>query len=330
MPCGSRQPWRLIGKVAGCACIPMLIVGRRPAEGNESAGCILVRAALNSTETLPMHHVMLPTGEPVPALGQGTWQMAEAASRRGTEIQALRLGIELGLTLIDTAEMYGEGAVEELVAEAIEGHRDEVFLVSKVYPHNTSRRGVTQACERSLRRLRTDRLDLYLLHWRGSIPLEETDAGFEDLHRAGKIRHWGVSNFDASDMHELVQVPGGTTCATNQVLYNVTRRGPEFELMPWMAQHRMPLMAYSPIEQGRLPRSGALQTVARKHGVSAFQIALAWLLQKTGVIAIPKAGRPEHVRDNARALSVQLDGEDLQEIDAAFPPPRRKRPLEII
>src|SRR5919112_1677730 len=179
--------------------------------------------------------VTLPSGESLPALGQGTWQMAEVARHRSTEIKALRLGIELGLTLIDTAEMYGDGAAEELVSEAIEGHRDEVFLVSKVYPHNASRRGVTQACERSLRRLRTDRLDLYLLHWRGSIPLAETVAGFEALRQAGKIRHWGVSNFDTSDLHELVRVQGGTNCATNQVLYNGTRRGPEFDLMPWMA-----------------------------------------------------------------------------------------------
>jgi diketogulonate reductase-like aldo/keto reductase len=277
-----------------------------------------------------LREVALPTGETVSGLGQGTWQMAEVASRRDAEIKALRLGMELGLTLIDTAEMYCEGAAEELVAEAIEGHREAVFLVSKVYPHNASQRGVVQACDRSLRRLKTDRLDLYLLHWRGSIPLEETVAGFEELRRAAKIRHWGVSNFDTGDLHELVRVPGGTNCATNQVLYNVTRRGPEFDLMPWMAEHRMPLMAYSPIEQGRLPRSGTLQTIASKHGGSPYQIALAWLLQRPGVIAIPKAGRPEHVRENHRALSIQLDGEDFQRIDAAFPPPAHKRPLEMI
>jgi diketogulonate reductase-like aldo/keto reductase len=182
-----------------------------------------------------LREVALPTGETISGLGQGTWQMAEVASRRDAEIKALRLGMELGLTLINTAEMYGEGAAEELVAEAIEGHREAVFLVSKVYPHNASQRGVVQACDRSLRRLKTDRLDLYLLHWRGSIPLEETVAGFEELRRAAKIRHWGVSNFDTGDLHELVRVPGGTNCATNQVLYNVTRRGPEFDLMPWMA-----------------------------------------------------------------------------------------------
>jgi len=275
-------------------------------------------------------YVTLPNGERVPALGQGTWQMAEQASRRAREIEALRLGIELGMTLIDTAEMYGEGAAEELVAEAIAGQRDRVFLVSKVYPHNASRQGVVQACERSLNRLRTDRLDLYLLHWRGGVPLEETVEGFETLRRAGKIRHWGVSNFDADDMQELADLPDAGNCATNQVLYNVTRRGPEFDLIPWMKDRHLPLMAYSPVEQGRLPRSGALKSVAVKHGASLFQVALAWLLRQTGVIAIPKAGTPEHVRDNHRALEIQLDQEDLQAIDAEFPPPRRKRPLEMI
>jgi diketogulonate reductase-like aldo/keto reductase len=226
--------------------------------------------------------------------------------------------------------MYGEGAAEELVGEAIAKQRDRVFLVSKVYPHNASRRGVVQACERSLKRLGTDRLDLYLLHWRGGVPLEETVAGFEELRRSGKIRHWGVSNFDTHDMKELVQIADGARCATNQVLYNVTRRGPEFDLIPWMAQHQMPLMAYSPIEQGRLPRSGALQAIATKHEASPFQIALAWLRQQPGVIAIPKAGSPDHVRDNHRALQIRLDPDDLQVIDAEFPPPARKRRLEMI
>lgn len=274
--------------------------------------------------------VLLPAGEAVPALGQGTWQMAEDASRRAQEVNALRLGLELGMTLIDTAEMYGEGAAEELVAEAIAGRRDEVFLVSKVYPHHASRSGVVQACERSLKRLQTDRLDLYLLHWRGSVPLEDTVAGFEELRRSGKIRHWGVSNFDTSDMEELVRVPDGANCATNQVLYNVTRRGPEFDLIPWMAARRIPLMAYSPIEQGRLPVSGALQAIGDQQRASAFQIALAWLLQQPGVIAIPKAGRPDHVRDNHRALEIKLSPEELKAIDAQFPPPSRKRPLEMI
>jgi diketogulonate reductase-like aldo/keto reductase len=275
-------------------------------------------------------HVSLPAGETVPALGQGTWQMAEAAGRRSREIEALRLGIELGLTLVDTAEMYGEGAAEKLIAEAVAGRRDDVFLVSKVYPHNASRRGVVEACDRSLQRLRTDRIDLYLLHWRGSTPLAETVAGFEELRRSGKIRHWGVSNFDTDDMEELFGVPDGTNCATNQVLYNVTRRGPEFDLIPWMAERGIPLMAYSPVEQGRLPATGALETIARRHEASRFQIALAWLLQWPGVIAIPKAGSPEHVRDNHRALEITLSAEDLQAIDAAFPPPARKKPLDMI
>ena len=274
--------------------------------------------------------VTLPSGETVPALGQGTWQMTETASRRKQEIEALRLGVELGMTLVDTAEMYGEGASEELVAEALVGERDRLFLVSKVYPHNASRQGVVQACERSLRRLKTDRLDLYLLHWRGSVPLEETVAGFEELRRSGKIRHWGVSNFDTDDMDELLRLPAGENCAANQVLYNVTRRGPEFDLIPWMTEHRMPLMAYSPIEQGRLPRGGVLQRIGQKYGASPFQIALAWLLQKPDVIAIPKASSPDHVRDNHRALEIRLSPEDLDAIDAEFPTPRRKRPLEMI
>jgi diketogulonate reductase-like aldo/keto reductase len=274
--------------------------------------------------------VALPSGETVPALGQGTWRMAETASRRKQEIEALRLGVELGMTLVDTAEMYGEGAAEELIAEALAGERARLFLVSKVYPHNASRQGVVAACERSLRRLKTDRLDLYLLHWRGSMPLEETVAGFEELRRSGKIRHWGVSNFDTDDMEELLQVRGGENCAANQVLYNVTRRGPEFDLIPSLTKHRMPLMAYSPIEQGRLPRGGVLQRIGQKYGASPFQIALAWLLQKPDVIAIPKASSPDHVRDNHRALEIRLGPEDLEAIDAEFPPPRRKRPLEMI
>jgi diketogulonate reductase-like aldo/keto reductase len=277
-----------------------------------------------------VRQVALATGETVPALGQGTWQLAEDSSRRATEIQALRLGIELGLRLIDTAEMYRDGAAEELVAEAMAGYRDRVFLVSKVYPHNASRDGVRRACERSLKRLKTDRLDLYLLHWRETMPLQETIAGFDDLRRAGKIRYWGVSNFDVADLRELVRLQGGTSCATNQVLYNVTRRGPEFDLMPWMAERRQPIMAYSPIEQGRLPRSGSLEAIARKHDASPFQIALAWLLRRPDVIAIPKAGLPEHVKENHGSQSITLDTEDLRRIDAEFPPPTRKRPLEMI
>lgn len=274
--------------------------------------------------------ITLRNGENVPALGQGTWQMAEKAGRRIHEIEALRLGVELGLNLIDTAEMYGEGAAEELVAEALSEQRERIFLVSKVYPHNASRQGVVEACERSLRRLKTDRLDLYLLHWRGSVSLEETVAGFEDLRRSGKILHWGVSNFDVDDMEELASVPAGENCATNQVLYNVTRRGPEFDLIPWMAARRMPLMAYSPIEQGRLPQGGVLQAIARRHEASPFQIALAWLLNRPGVISIPKASSIQHVRENRKALEIRLTPEDLAAIDAEFPAPKRNRPLEMI
>jgi diketogulonate reductase-like aldo/keto reductase len=275
-------------------------------------------------------HVTLPTGEAVPALGQGTWQMAETNGRRAQEIEALRLGVELGMTLIDTAEMYGEGASEELIAEALSKERDRLFLVSKVYPHNASRTGVVEACERSLKRLKTDRLDLYLLHWRGNIPLEETVAGLEKLRRSGKIRHWGVSNFDTDDMEDLFDVEDGKNCVTNQVLYNVTRRVPEYDLIPWMTERRMPLMAYSPIEQGRLPKAGILQTIGHNHEASAYQIALAWLLQKPGVIAIPKASSPAHVRDNHRALEIRLSPDELNAIDAEFPAPQRNTPLEMI
>jgi diketogulonate reductase-like aldo/keto reductase len=256
--------------------------------------------------------------------------MAEGRDRCDDEIAALRLGIELGMTLIDTAEMYGDGKTETLVGEAIAGLREKVFLVSKVYPHNASRRGVVEACERSLGRLRTDTLDLYLLHWRGSIPLGETVAGFEALRRDGKIRHWGVSNFDTDDMEELFALSGGDACATNQVLYNVSRRGPEFALMPWQAERRVPLMAYSPVEQGRLKTGGALAEIARKHGATPFQIALAWVMRDPNVIAIPKAADLGHVRDNRAALDVALDADDLEAIDAVFKPPARKRPLEMI
>ncbi|MGO4386965.1 aldo/keto reductase [Microvirga sp. 2YAF29] len=276
------------------------------------------------------HDVTLPKGETVPALGQGTWQIAENSSKRSNEIEALRLGVELGMTLIDTAEMYGEGASEKLIGEALSGDRDKLFLVSKVYPHNASRKGVIQACERSLRCLNTDHLDMYLLHWRGGVPLEETVAGFEELRQTGKIRHWGVSNFDTDDMEELFGISNGKNCATNQILYNVTRRGPEFDLLPWMSKHGLPLMAYSPIEQGRLPASGALQRIAQRHEASVFQIALAWLLQKPNVIAIPKASSPDHVRDNHGALEITLSADDLQEIDAEFPPPKGKQTLEMI
>jgi diketogulonate reductase-like aldo/keto reductase len=274
--------------------------------------------------------VVLPGGESVSALGQGTWFMGEHASRRRNEIAAIRRGVELGMTLIDTAEMYGEGGAELMLGEALDGLRDDVFLVSKVYPHNASFKGVQTACERSLQRLKTDRIDLYLLHWRGGTPFEETIQGFEVLRQAGKIRHWGVSNLDTDDMEELLDEDGGENCAVNQVLYNLTRRGPEFDLLPFQRRVEIPTMAYSPIEQGRLPVAGALSDIATKHGVSAFQIALAWLLRTLDVIAIPKATALEHVEANRRAADIQLDADDLAALDRAFPAPTRKRPLEML
>ncbi|TAL92008.1 MAG: aldo/keto reductase [Paraburkholderia sp.] len=274
--------------------------------------------------------VSLPDGERIPKLGQGTWEMGEQPSRRAAEIAAIREGIGLGMTLIDTAEMYGDGATESLLGEALHGVRDDVFLVSKVYPHNASRRGVQAACEQSLQRLKTDRIDLYLLHWRGSVPLAETVEGFEALRRAGKIRHWGVSNFDTDDMEELFSVPGGDACATNQVLYNVARRGPEFDLLPWLAQRSMPAMSYSPVDHARLPKRSPLDDIASARGVSVFQVALAWVLRRPEVFAIPKSGRIEHVRDNRRALDLQLTAGEHAAIDAYFRPPRSKRSLEML
>nr|WP_210260935.1 aldo/keto reductase [Enterovirga sp. DB1703] len=272
----------------------------------------------------------LPSGEAVPVLGQGTWMMAEDARRRADEIASLQLGLDLGLTLIDTAEMYADGASETLVGEAIAGRRDEVFLVSKVLPSNAGRTAAIRACERSLARLRTDRIDLYLLHWRGNVPLSETLEAFEALVRGGKIRHWGVSNFDPADMAELEGLPGGAAVATNQVLYNLSRRGIEYDLLPACRARGVPLMAYSPIEQGRILRQPVLAKVAARHGATPAQVALAWVLRQEGVIAIPKAGRPAHLRENHDALRLRLTPEDCAEIDRAFPPPTRPRPLEML
>jgi diketogulonate reductase-like aldo/keto reductase len=256
--------------------------------------------------------------------------MAEKRAGRAAEIAALRLGVELGMTLIDTAEMYADGGAEELVAEAVGGRRGDLFLVSKVLPQNASRAGTVAACERSLKRLKAGVIDLYLLHWTGSYPLAETVAGFEALTKAGKIRHWGVSNFDTEDMQELFAVPGGAACATNQILYNVKRRAPEYDLIPLLARHRIPVMAYSPLEQTRLPVKNALAKVGVKHNAAPFQIALAWLLRQDGMIAIPKASSDAHVRDNFAALKIELDAEDLAAIDAEFQPPSKKRPLESL
>jgi len=270
-----------------------------------------------------------PDGTQVPALGQGTWMMAERPDRRADEVAALREGIALGMTLIDTAEMYGEGAAESLVGEAIAGLRDRVFLVSKAYPYNASPAWLPQACEASLRRLGTDRLDLYLLHWRGSVPLAETVEAMERLVDAGKILRWGVSNLDTDDMEDLIAA-GGRRCATDQILYNLTRRGPEFDLIPWLGQRSMPVMAYSPVEQGRLLRHAALRAMAERLGATPAQVALAWLLQQDGVIAIPKAGSVAHVRENLAAADLELGATELAELDRAFPRPNRRVALEMI
>jgi len=271
----------------------------------------------------------LPSGEAIPRLGLGTWRMGEHAGRRAAEAAAIRLGVELGLTLIDTAEMYGEGGAEEVIAQAVAAQRDRLFIVSKVYPHNATRRGTVEACERSLRRLKTDRIDLYLLHWRGSVPLAETVDAFEELRHRKKIRHWGVSNFDAGDMKELSTLPAGSQCATNQVLYNLARRGVEWSLLPWQRERGIPTMAYSPIDQGRLLRHKTLAAVAARRGATPAQAALAWLLRQPDMIVIPKATDLDHMRENVGALGVMLDPQDLEELDRGFPPPAQDTPLEI-
>ncbi len=272
--------------------------------------------------------VRLPDGTEIPALGQGTWHMGENAAAAAAETAALRAGIAAGLTLIDTAEMYGDGGAERVVAAAIAGQRDAVFLVSKVYPHNASAAGVARAAAASLKRLRTDRIDLYLLHWRGAHPLAETVAAFEKLRAQGAIRYWGVSNFDVSDLQEL---PDGAACATNQVLYNPDRRGIEFDLLPFCRARAMPVMAYSPLGQaGRLLRSKALTAVAARHGVTAAQVAIAWSLRDGATISIPKASQPAHVAQNAAAAGLLLTAADLAEIDAVHPPPARKQGLGML
>ena len=277
-----------------------------------------------------MKTIALPGGERVPALGQGTWFMGEDRSARKDEVAALQLGLDLGLTLIDTAEMYAEGGAEEVVGEALADRREQAFIVSKVYPHNASRGGAIAACERSLRRLKTDRIDLYLLHWRGQYPLAETVRAFETLQRDGKIRHWGVSNLDLSDMQELWQAAGGAACAVNQVLYNLGRRGVEWDLLPWLRQRGVATMAYSPVEQARLLRHKGLQEFARRHAMTAAQAALAWLLVQGEVIAIPKATSRAHVRENAAAASLALDPEQRAELDRLFSPPAGPTPLEML
>ncbi|MBD1835200.1 aldo/keto reductase [Cyanobacteria bacterium FACHB-472] len=277
-----------------------------------------------------MRTLKLPSGQLIPVLGMGTWQMGENARNRQSEIDALRHGLDLGLTLIDTAEMYGEGGAEEVIAWAITSRRAEVFLVSKVYPHNASKRGTIAACERSLQRLKTDYLDLYLLHWRGSVPLVETLEALQTLQQSGKIRSYGVSNFDAEDMEEAIGLKGGKGIATNQVLYNLMRRGIEWNLLPWCQQRSIPIMAYSPIEQGRLLNNATLKTIAQEREVTAAQVAIAWLLHQENVIVIPKSSRIDHVEQNYTALDLKLSAEELATLDAAFPAPTKPVSLEML
>jgi diketogulonate reductase-like aldo/keto reductase len=281
-------------------------------------------------DTASIKTVRLPCGEFVPALGQGTWGMGEDAALRTREMAALRAGLDLGLRLIDTAEMYGDGATERLVGEAIAGRRDEVFLVSKVYPHHASRPAMRKACADSLRRLKTDRIDLYLLHWGGSVPLAETVEAFERLQRAGDIRHWGVSNLDTAEMDELWSLAGGRQVQTNQVLYNLSRRGIEWDLLPWLRRLGVPLMAYSPIEQGRLLTQRALVDFAQQRGMTPAQAALGWLLAQDEVIAIPKTASQARLAENVAALARPLDAAALAELDRLFPPPRGPQPLQML
>lgn len=277
-----------------------------------------------------IRQVKLPCGISVPALGQGTWYMGESSSAAAEEVKSLQLGIDLGMTLIDTAEMYASGGSEKVVGKAIAGRRDKVYLVSKVLPSNASKRGTPAACEASLRRLGTDYLDLYLYHWRGGYGFDETIEALEQLVDQGKIRHWGVSNLDVDDMEEWTGEVGGNRVQVNQVLYNLTRRGIEFDLLPWLEKRHIPIMAYSPIEQGRLLRHPALAKIAQRYGVTPAQVALAWVMRRPDVIAIPKAASQQHVRDNRASADLQLDAADYAELDAAFPPPTRKRSLEML
>jgi diketogulonate reductase-like aldo/keto reductase len=277
-----------------------------------------------------MRTTKLPSGENVPVLGLGTWSMAEQPKKKADEIEAIRFALDLDMSVIDTAEMYADGGAEELVGKALGGRRDKAFLVSKVLPQNATRRGVVAACERSLRRLATDRIDLYLLHWRSQVPLAETLEGFDQLLRAGKIRYWGVSNFDVAELEELVGLPSGQSVATDQVLYNLMRRGIENDLLPWCNRHDIPVMAYSPFERGQLLDHPELKRIAGDYAATPAQIALAWVVRRDRVIAIPKAGTPGHVKQNRIALDIPLTDDDFDALDRAFPPPAHKHPLEVI
>lgn len=279
--------------------------------------------------------IILPDGTELPKLGQGTWNMGDDLSKRQQEIEALRLGVELGMTVIDTAEMYGEGKSEEMVGEALKDIRNQVFLVSKVYPHNASKEKIKEACENSLRRLKTEFLDLYLLHWRGSVPLKDVVEGMEQLKEEGKIKRWGVSNFDASAMEELLSIPGGENCQINQVLYHLGSRGIEYELIPWHESHQIPLMAYSPLAQGgdlnnRLLSSASVNEIGEKYGASPQQILLAWAMHKEGIMAIPKSGNPTHTASNGASVEINFTEEELKELDRAFPAPNHRTSLDII
>lgn len=275
-------------------------------------------------------NVKLPDDTQVPAFGLGTWRMGERKAQRDDEVGAIRAGLDLGVRLVDTAEMYGEGEAEAIVGEAVAGRRDGVYIVSKVYPHNASRAGVIAACERSLKRLKTDRIDLYLLHWRGSHRLADTVSGFEALMEAGKIRAWGVSNLDVEDMDELHAVAGGKACATNQVLYNLARRGIEAGLLAWCRSRGVPIMAYSPLDQARIPGAPGLVAVAKRHGVTPAQVMLAWVARHPDAIVIPKAVRTAHLKANVAAMDLALGVEDLADLDRAFPPPKRRVALEML
>ena len=294
-----------------------------------------MREATQLNQAPKVRTTLLPSGQPMPVLGQGTWRMGEDPARLKAEVAALRLGLDLGMNQIDTAEMYGEGGAEEVVAEAIADRRADVFVVSKVYPHNATRRGAIEACERSLRRLKTDYIDLYLLHWRGDVPLSETFAAFQSLKKSGKIRDYGVSNFDVADMEEAFALPGGDETANNQVLYNLAHRGIEWHLIPWCRARRIPITAYSPVghnpaEQKQILGNRAVKAVALRHGATPAQVVLAWLMRESDVVAIPKAVRPEHIRENRAAHDLKLTERDFKELDEAFPPPTRKIPLEML
>ncbi|SEK86579.1 aldo/keto reductase [Paenibacillus sp. OK003] len=279
--------------------------------------------------------IQLPDGTTLPAIGQGTWYMGEKQSSRREEVQALRYGIERGMTVIDTAEMYAEGGAEEVTGEAIKDCRDDVFLVSKVYPHHADRKQMITACERSLSRLGTDRLDLYLLHWRGGVPLEETVEALEQLKQSGKILRWGVSNLDTEDMQELWNIPAGQHCAVNQVLYHAASRGIEYELLPWLRERLIPVMAYCPLAQGgrlrkELLEHSVIREIAEDRGVSPSQIALSWVIRDGDILAIPKAVQLNHVAENAAAMDVILTQDEVVRLNEAFPAPKGKVPLDIV